>query len=303
MDQTIADLNRQFEIPGAAQIVAGNGGLPAVRINSLAVTGEMYLHGAHVTSWKPASAEEVLFVSSWSRFENGRAIRGGIPICFPWFGGKADDPKAPAHGFARTKAWQLESIEKVGEAVAVTMSTESNDDTRRWWPADFRLVHRAIFGTELSLELILTNTGETSLRFEEALHTYHRVGNIETARVHGLEGCEYIDKTDSNQKKQQQGEIMIVSETDRIYLNATKAVDLEDPSLGRRVRLWKENSLATVVWNPWKEKALGFSDFSPDEWKQMICLETSNVGDDAVNVAPHEQHAMKAVISLEQVLT
>lgn len=298
MDRDIADLNRQFDIPGVAQVVAGNGGLLAVRVTSPAVQGEIYLHGAHVTSWKPAGAEEVLFLSTQSRFENGRAIRGGIPICFPWFGGKPDDPKAPAHGFARTKAWQLDSIDKIGEAVAISMSTESNEDTKRWWPADFRLVHRVTFGPELRLELLLKNTGETSLRFEEALHTYHRVGNIETARVHGLEGCEYVDKTDSNRKKQQQGEIMIISETDRIYLNTTKAVDLEDPSMGRRVRLRKENSRATVVWNPWKEKALGFSDFAPDEWQQMICLETCNVADYAVEVAPQEQHTMKAVLSL-----
>src|SRR5262245_16127682 len=135
-------LNRRFEIPGTAQVVEGNGGLPKVCITSPEGVAEMYLHGAHLTSWKPAGRGEVLFLSSQSRWEQGHAIRGGVPICFPWFGGKADDPKAPAHGFVRTKAWQLEGIAQVGGAVTVSMFTESDEGTKKWWPADFRLVQR-----------------------------------------------------------------------------------------------------------------------------------------------------------------
>src|SRR3974377_930922 len=126
MEGAIAKSDRRFEIPGTAQIVEGNGGLPKVRITSPEVVGEMYLHGAHVTSWKPVGGEEVLFLSSRSRWEDGHAIRGGVPVCFPWFGGKANDPKAPAHGFVRTKAWQLESIAQVGEAGQVSMFTEKH---------------------------------------------------------------------------------------------------------------------------------------------------------------------------------
>src|SRR5438309_2380654 len=168
----IAELDRRFGIPGIAKVVAGNGGLVKVAITPPAATGEMYLHGAHVTSWKPRDAEEVLFVSSQSRWHADRAIRGGVPICFPWFGNKADDPRAPAHGFVRTTAWQLESIVQAGDAVTVSMFTESNDNTKKWWPADFHLLHRATFGSELKLELVVRNTGTTSLRFEEALHSY-----------------------------------------------------------------------------------------------------------------------------------
>ena len=296
MESAIAELDRRFEIPGTAQVVEGNGGLPKVRITAPEVAGEMYLHGAHVTSWKPADGEEVLFLSSQSRWEDGRAIRGGIPICFPWFGDKTDNPKAPAHGFVRAKAWQLESIAQVGGAVTVSMFTESDEGTKKWWPADFRLVHRATFGRELSLELVVTNTGRTSLRFEEALHAYHRVGDIEKTRVRGLDTIHYIDKTDSNLKKTQHGEIMIVSETDRVYLNTTDAIELEDPILRRRTRVAKEISRTTVVWNPWMQKAHSLSDFGDDEWMQMICIETSNVSDFAVDLAPGQQHTMKALV-------
>jgi glucose-6-phosphate 1-epimerase len=298
MEGAIAESDRRFEIPGIAEIVEGNGRLPKVRITSPEVVGEMYLHGAHVTSWKPAGGEEVLFLSSQSRWEHGYAIRGGVPVCFPWFGDYAEHPKAPAHGFVRTKAWHLESITEAGGAVTVSMFTESNEDTKTWWPADFRLVHRATFGRELSLELVVTNKGRTSLRFEEALHAYHRVGNVEKVRVRGLDTIHYLDKTDAKRKKTQRGELVIVSETDRVYLNTRDAIELEDPLLHRRTRVTKENSLTTVVWNPWVQKAHSMSDFSDDAWIQMICIETSNVSDFAVNLPPGRQHTMRALMSV-----
>jgi glucose-6-phosphate 1-epimerase len=298
MQGAISELDRRFELPGVAEVVEGNGRMPKVRITSPEVIGEIYLHGAHVTSWKPEGREEVLFLSSQSRWEHGHAIRGGVPICFPWFGSKADDPRAPAHGFVRTTAWHLESIAQNGDAVTVSMFTESNEDTKRWWPAKFRLVYRATFGSELGLELVVANTGTTPLRFEEALHAYHRVGNIEKTRVRGLDRVHYLDKTDSNHLKIQQGEIVIVSETDRVYLNTIDAIELEDAVLGRRTRVTKENSRTTVVWNPWVQKAHSLSDFADDEWIQMICVETSNVSDFAVDLAPGQHHTLKGLVSM-----
>jgi glucose-6-phosphate 1-epimerase len=296
MEAAIVESDRRFEIPGTASVVEGNGGLQKVRITSPEAAGEMYLHGAHITSWKPAGKEEVLFLSSQSRWEHGHAIRGGIPICFPWFGGKADDPKAPAHGFVRTKAWQLESIAQAGDGITVSMFTESDEGTKRWWPAEFRLVYCVTFASELRLELVVTNTGKTPLRFEEALHAYHRVGNVLKTRLGGLCTVHYIDKTDSNRKKTQHGEIAIVSETDRVYLDTTDAIEMEDPVLRRRTHVGKENSRTTVVWNPWVQKAHSLTDFADDEWMQMICIETSNVSDFAVDLAPGQQHKMKAVV-------
>lgn len=293
-----AELNRRFGIPEVAKVVVGNGGLGKVCISSATATGEMYLHGAHVTSWKPRDAEEVLFVSAGSHWANGRAIRGGVPVCFPWFANKVDDAHAPAHGFVRSTAWQLESIVHAGDAVTVSMFTESNDTTKKWWPGDFRLVHRATFGSALSLELVVRNTGSTSLQFEEALHTYFRVGQAEKALVQGLDGVCYVDKTDSNRKKTQEGPVVITSETDRVYLNTRGAIALEDPVLRRRIEVAKENSFTTVVWNPWVEKAKAMSDFHEAEWGQMICIEVSNVSDFAVTLAPGQQHRMQATLQL-----
>lgn len=297
---TVADLNLRFEIPGIARIAQGNGGLLKVSVKSPDAAGEMYLQGAHVTSWKPAGAEEVLFVSAQSRWENGVAIRGGVPICFPWFGGKSDDSKAPSHGFVRAKAWQLEAIKQSGGTVTVTMSTASDENAKKWWPADFHLEYRVAFGSELHMELVLKNTGTTALRFEEALHTYFRVGNIEKARVRGLGGMRYTDKTDSRKVKLQQADVVITSETDREYLNTPHAVELDDAATGRRIRITNENSRTTVVWNPWEQKAKALADLRDDEWRQMICVETCNVSEFAVELAPGREHTMNSIIAVSK---
>ena len=163
--------------------------------------GEMHLHGAQVTSWRPAGAEEAIFLSRQARWEEGNAIRGGIPICFPWFRAKVDNDHAPAHGFVRTKIWTLKSIEQTADCITVSMCTQSDPDTRRWWPADFRLLHRVTFGSELKLELTASNTGAKPFRFQQALHTYYRVGDVCKVRIRGLDGVAYLDNTDSNKKK------------------------------------------------------------------------------------------------------
>lgn len=296
VDSEVGASFRHLEIAGVAEVVEGEGGMPKVHITTPEVVGDMYLHGAHITSWKPSGAGEMLFLSSRSRWEHGHAIRGGVPICFPWFGGKSDDPTAPAHGFVRTKAWRLDSISQVGRAVSVTMFTESDAGTKTWWPADFRVVYRATFARELSLELLVSNTGRTTFRFEEALHAYHRVGNVQEMRLRGLDRVQYFDKTDSNRRKTQSGEIVISSETDRVYLDTTDPLELDDPVMHRATNVRKENSRTTVVWNPWVHKARALSDLGDDEWTQMICIESSNVSDFAVDLAPGQQHAMKALV-------
>jgi glucose-6-phosphate 1-epimerase len=297
---TVAKLDRQLGIPGVARVSEGNCGLARVQITGAVGEGEMYLHGAHITSWKPAGHEEVLFVSTKSRWEEGQAIRGGIPICFPWFRAKSDDPHAPAHGFVRTKAWQVESIVENESGVVVTMSTQSDEHTRKWWPGEFRLVHRVTFGSELRLELICMNTGSTPFRFEEALHTYNRIANIQDARLQRLDGVSYLDNTDSNQEKTQRGDVIIASPIDSAYCNTQNEVELLDANKKRRIRLRKEHSLSTVVWNPWSEGAARLKDLGEGEWTQFLCVEASNILDAAIHLAPGEEHSMAAVLRIER---
>lgn len=295
---TAADLHRRFAIAGLAQILDDDGGIPTVRVTTPKSSGEMHLHGAQVTSWKPAGADEVIFLSSRARWADGQAIRGGIPICFPWFRAKAGDPQAPAHGFVRTKIWTLESLAQNGGDLTVTMSTESDAGTKRWWPADFRVLYRVTFGSDLHLELTVTNTGAAQFSFEEALHTYHRVGDVQKARISGLDGGTYLDNTDGNREKKQLGDVAITSPTDSAYVNNRNALALIDPVLNRRVRIAKQNSRTTVIWNPWDQAAKKMSDLGLDEWQKMLCAEAANILTDAVTLPPGDNHTLTVTISV-----
>ena len=294
----VSSLQNRFGIPAVAEVVSGNGGLPKLVISAADASGEMYLHGGHVTSWSPDGSGKVLYLSPNSLFQDGHAIRGGVPVCFPWFGDKADDPSAPAHGFVRTKIWQLESIRAAGKDVIVSMSTESDDDTRKWWPHDFRLICRATFGTELKIELIVTNIGTTPFVFEEALHAYFAVADAESAYVRGLDATRYIDKSDEFKEKMQSGDVRFSAETDRVYLATERALELFDPAPKPSIRLQKQDSHTTVVWNPWSEKSVALRDLGAGEWKHFICIETTNVGPFAVQLAPGQSHTMAVRVQL-----
>lgn len=294
----IETLNRDFAIPRIAEIVAGNGGLPKVYVTTANASAEIYLHGAQVTSWRPTGGEDLIFLSEHAQWQEGRAIRGGIPICFPWFNAKADDAQAPSHGFVRTTAWELTSIAQPQEDVIVKLQTTSNAASRRWWPHEFRLLHRITVGAELKLELTMTNTDATPLRFEEALHTYHRVGDVEKIRIAGLDGVDFLDHVEGNRKKKQDGDLTVAGPTDNIYLETRHSIEILDPALQRRVNIQKKNSLTTVTWNPWKEGTAALNDLGDKEWHTMVCVEASNVRDAAITLEPGESHTMEAILSV-----
>jgi glucose-6-phosphate 1-epimerase len=296
----IDELNREMKLSGCAEMVSGSGGLPKMRLKSGSSTAEIYLHGAQITSWKPNGADEVLFLSEQSHWEEGRAIRGGIPICFPWFRAKPDDPEAPIHGFVRTKEWRIESVGETTKAPAeVVFSTESDEASRAWWPFDFRLEYRIAIGETLKLELEMKNTGQTGVRFQEALHTYFNVGDVKRARVHGLDGTPYLDNIDGNQEKQQRADLAFTRQTDNAYRNATGPVEIHDPVLHRRVRTEKRNSASTIVWNPWSDGAAKLTDLTNTEWRRMLCVEGGNVLDFAVELEPGTAHVLGIEISVE----
>jgi glucose-6-phosphate 1-epimerase len=297
-NSTPSELNTRFGIEDLAQILADQAQTPTVHITTPNCSGEMHLHGAQVTSWKPTGAQEVIFMSSRARFNEGQAIRGGIPICFPWFRAKSDDPKAPAHGFVRTKLWALDSIAQNAGEIIVAMSTESDSSTKQWWTADFHLLHRVTFGSHLKLELTVTNRGASTIHFAEALHTYHAVGDVRKASVRGLDGATYLDNTDANREKKQHGDVVISSATDSAYTNNGSALELVDPVLNRRIQIKKENSHTTVVWNPWEEAANKMSDMGAGEWQKMFCAEAANILTDAIELAPGKNHTITATIGV-----
>jgi glucose-6-phosphate 1-epimerase len=287
-------------LPDGVRLDQGAGRLVRLTINSRLCTGEMYLLGAHVCRWQPLGhPQPVLWMSGRSLFEPGRPIRGGVPICFPWFGPNASRPQAPVHGFARTQSWELVGVAAEPDGtIAARLSLASNDTSRAFDAAEFLLEYVVRFGATLDLSLTVTNTGASALRFEEALHTYLTVGDVTRVSVAGLDGAEYYDKTDGMTRKRQQGAVVIAAETDRLYVDTTGAITLDDPTLGRRVVVAKTGSHSSVVWNPWTAKSAAMPDFGDDEWTGMTCVETANAAENAIALDPGRRHTMTAAIGV-----
>ncbi|HTJ29151.1 MAG TPA: D-hexose-6-phosphate mutarotase [Acidobacteriaceae bacterium] len=298
MADALNDLNASFGLGETARFTTGEGGLTRLAINAPAASGELYLHGAHVTSWRPAGQEEVIFVSRQSRWEAGEAIRGGIPVCFPWFRNKADDSKAPKHGFARTRSWRMASLAAEGDGVTVTLTLESDESSLAWWLHAFHATMRVHFGAQLKVALSVLNTGKAPFSFEEALHTYHRVGDATQTRVSGLDGVTYLDNVDGNLRKTQQGDVIFRGPTDNAYMETHSALTLHDPALERTLLIDKRGSGTTVVWNPWESGAQSIVDLGDEEWREMACVEASNILSGAVTLGAGQTHTMETTISI-----
>ena len=297
--QSIEALNARYGIPGLAKVEAGQGGLTKVSLSSPAATGEIYLHGAHVTAWKPKNEQEVIYVSPRSLWQAGKAIRGGIPICAPWFGDHPENPAAPKHGLARVLPWQLEKIAAEQDTVTVTLSLTKAEEFERWWPHPFSMRFEASFGRELKLAYTYTNRCSAPVTIGEALHTYYAVGNIEATKIHGLDRLHYYDKVAGQNKTHEQGPIEFRGATDNVYLNATGKVTIEDAAQHRTVLLEKSGSNSTVVWNPWEQGAASMSDMGQDQWPHFVCVEPSNALSCQVSVAPGASHTISAMMRVE----
>lgn len=271
----------------------------AAELKTPSARAVVYHNGAHITEFELAGQRPVLFLSSKSNWTNGMAIRGGIPIIFPWFGAKADNPKAPMHGLARTALWQTERMGFVGEtSMELIMTLRNNPAENHLWPFDVSLRYIIRLGTALDLELAVTNQADKPLVFEEAFHTYLAVSDVRQISIHGLTGKTYIDKTEQMQRKTQDASpISITAETDRVYLNTPDPCIVEDPTWTRRITISKANSSTTVVWNPWIEKTKSLSDLASDDWQRFVCIETANAADNAITLAPGATHSMSASIS------
>jgi glucose-6-phosphate 1-epimerase len=297
----ITDLNARFGVPGIVTIDAGEGGLPRVRVTSPAAEAEVYLHGAHVTHFQPRGHKPVLFMSAASLFDPAKAIRGGVPLVFPWFGPNAANPRAPQHGFARTTTWTIRDVrhDRGSGAVTLTFALGPSDSSRTHWPHEFEAAYTVTVGPALDMAFEVANRSPGEIAYEEALHTYLAVGDVRQATVDGLAGREYLDKMDKARRKTQPaGAFTLVGETDRVYLNTPDTVTVDDRANGRRLVVSKGGSAATVVWNPWVDKSKAMADFGDDEWPGMLCVETANAAENAVKLAPGQRHVMRATVAV-----
>ncbi|WP_144791116.1 D-hexose-6-phosphate mutarotase [Kocuria palustris] len=258
----------------------------------------VYDQGAHVASWTPYGNDPVLFVSRRSGFTVGSPIRGGIPVCFPWFGPGRSGDRTPSHGFARIVEWSRVRTED-STAVFELSDAALSPEHRESFPHAFRAQLQVTAGASLEVRLTVENTGEEAFEIEEALHTYLAVGDVREVVVHGLEDAQHLDKTRGHALTPAAGEpLRLTGETDRVYLSSGP-VAVEDPVLGRRLRITTQGAANTVVWNPWTEKAAAMPDFGDEEWPAMLCIEGANALDDAVTVEPGSAHAMSYRIDVE----
>jgi glucose-6-phosphate 1-epimerase len=287
-------MERRF--PAGVQLEPGPGGLERLRLEASEGEAHVFLHGGHVSHFQPKGQRPVLWLSRESHFERARPIRGGVPVCFPWFGPKAGAPEAPMHGFARILPWALGEVTRDADGrLEAVLELTPEAAARGGFPLELGLTLTLSVGRSLRLALAVRNADGAPARFEQALHSYFAVSDVRGVRVLGLEGASYLDKTDAMARKPGTPEpIRIASETDRVYLDTTATVTIEDPGWGRRVRISKTGSATTVVWNPWVAKAKAMPDFGDDEWPAMLCVETANVAAQAVTLAPGATHVMTA---------
>jgi glucose-6-phosphate 1-epimerase len=288
--QTADKLNEQFGIPSRLAFETGGGGLVRAVVNTGECSGGVFLYGAHVTDYQPAGHEPALFVSASSEYAEGKAIRGGVPVCFPWFGPHATDRSAPSHGPARITTWELTGVDEQDDAVTMNL-------TALFEP--YRVCQRVTFGAELAMSLSVQNTSDSPATFEAALHTYFTVADVKQIDITGLAGVDYLDKVDGQKRKNQsQSPIRFEGETDRVYVDTQSSCILTDPVLARRITVAKSGSNSTVVWNPWTDKAQAMKDFGDDEWVKMVCIETANAGPNAVTLESGGVHEMSATIGV-----
>jgi glucose-6-phosphate 1-epimerase len=279
-------------------------GLVKATISLNGMAGEVFLQGAQVTGWQPPGERPVLFTSSNSTFAPGRAIRGGIPIIFPWFGASPHALAAPQHGFARTAPWHLDSVETADRtSMALTFSLDDGDIGSPFWPEPFRAIYTVVFtvvfAQTLSLRLAVQNRAARPILFEEALHTYFMISDVTGIAISGLAGTTYIDKTDAAARKAQTTALVtLTAEKDSVYLNTPRQCAIEDRGWRRRI-IQKEGASPTVVWNPWTEKAAAMADLGDPAWRAMVCVETGNIADNKVCLVADGDHQMSTTISVK----
>lgn len=288
------ELNHEFGIAGVVTFAEGEGGMPRLRVDNRAARAEISLHGGQVLAYRPlAASHALLFLSERAWFRPDKAIKGGIPVCWPWFG---DDPEGrgrPAHGFARIAEWSvLRTAQLAPGHTRVVLGLEDDAATRALWPHAFRLTLTLDIADTLALSLATTNTGDKPFRITQALHTYFAVGAIDAVSVNGLDGCRYLDKVRGFAEGRQTGPVTFAAEVDRIYQGVERDLSINDTSLGRSILIRPGNSTTAVAWNPWAEISTAAQDLADDAYRRFVCVETANAGDEIVNIAPGAEYAL-----------
>ena len=286
-------------LPEESTFRQGPGGLTFAQIENELAVARICLQGAQLIHWQPRSQiESVTFMSAAAQYTEGRAIRAGVPICWPWFGPHPTDRARPSHGFARNVPWEAcVPVRMQNGSTQLSLRLRDSRQSLALWPYSFALDYRITVGEELSLELTTSNTGAETFPLSEALHTYFQVGDIGSVQVLGLERTAFVDTADGGRRKRQEGPVTFSAEIDRVFLDTDAACTIVDPLLRRRIHIAKRGSRSTVVWNPGEKKAAALADLGAAPatrggWRQFVCVESANARDNALTLEAGQSHCL-----------
>ncbi|HBV20893.1 MAG TPA: D-hexose-6-phosphate mutarotase [Nitrosomonas sp.] len=292
-------LNTEHGIAGQVEFTVGSGGLTMIQVNTSKAKALISIHAGQVLSYQPSGEEDVLFLSSKAYYQDGKAIKGGAPICWPWFGPDPEGKGRPGHGFVRNRLWNVLSTEAtLDDDIKITLGLTDTPETREIWPHAFELTQEIVVGDSLNLTLITRNTGAELFSITQAFHTYFKVGDITQTSVMGLQDCTYIDKVDNSAEKKQEGVVTIASEVDRIYHDVSNTMIIDDKALDRCIQILSQGNKTAVVWNPWEKISAEMADLEDADYKRLLCVETTNAASDVIAIAPGQEFRLVADYSV-----
>lgn len=278
-------------LPSSVRLIEETAGYPILVIDHPEASGRIALNGAHVMEWTPAGQKPVLYMSPQAVLEPGKAIRGGIPVCWPWFGDHPTESGKPAHGFVRNQIWRLGDVTADSSGVKAQFFLSDSDATRALWPQRFELRLEVSLGAELSVALCIKNMDGAPWSMTGALHTYLHVEDVTAASVIGLDDAFYVERRLSPERIEQSGPVTFDREVDRNY-ESRATLRLLDKKAGRTVVVEKAGSGATIVWNPWIEKSKRLSDLPDDAYPHFVCIEAANAEPDVITVPAGGVHIL-----------
>jgi len=294
-------LNNTYAIPGQLEFIKGKGGFPLARIDNGKARALVSVYAGQVLSFQPANqAHDLLFISDVAYYQQGKAIKGGIPVCWPWFGPDPEDRGRPAHGFVRNRPWTVRASETLADGdTRITLGLVDSTETRDIWPAAFDLSLEVTVGNGLMVELLTRNTGDQPFTITQALHSYFNVGAIGQVQILGLEASDYLDKAGDGGRNTQAGAVRFDKEVDRIYLDVPPGLVIDDAALGRRISITSTGSHTAVVWNPWAELSAKMGDLGDNDYQRFVCVETANAATDTIEIKPGEEYRLGADYRME----
>ena len=297
----IEQLNAEYGLSNKVKFVEGKGGFPVIEIKNEYAKATISLYAGQVLSFQPANqTQDLMFLSSQAYYTQGKAIKGGVPICWPWFGPDPEDKGRPNHGFVRNRMWNMRDIESSQDgSTVVVMGLTDTPETRKIWDYAFDLAIAITIGSSLTIELITRNTGDKAFEITQALHTYFRIGDISQVRVLNLEDTSYLDKVDGGKNKAQTGAISFDSECDRIYLDVPSQIVVDDMALGRKIKVTTANSNTAIVWNPGSEVSANMADLGDLDYQKFVCVETANAANEVIKIAAGDDYNLTANYSCQ----